>query len=221
MSESDDFDQDINDLHGGFSWADAWQTVFFTFDCIALAFSLLFYFCIVKVMAKNSSLTHSVIYIFIVYTFVTLLVDIGLILEQFMSNFGYQFHSTGICQFVTFVTLGNRLLQAYGVLLLLYISLVIMLLKSKKVENFVTKTMALPILALILLFLELIFALPPAMNIKGSSHGKYCHYIGTFSTRRTTNWLFQVILPYFAPLALAIGPVIKIVLRLRQPNRSS
>ena len=101
MSESDDFDQDINDLHGGFSWADAWQTVFFTFDCIALLFGLLFYLCVVRVMAKNSNKESSVIYLFITFTFVTFLVDIGLILEQFMSNFGYQFHSTAICQFVS------------------------------------------------------------------------------------------------------------------------
>ena len=219
MSESDDFDQDINDLHGGFSWADAWQTVFFTFDCIALSFSLLFYLCVVRVMAKNSSKESSVIYLFIVFIFVTHLVDIGLTIEQFMSNFGYQFHSTGICQFVTFVTLGNRLLQAYAVLILLYISLSMMLLKSKKVENFVT-TMA-PVIALILVILELLFALPPALNIQGSSHGKYCHYSGTYGTRRITNWFFQVILPYFAPLALAIFPVIKIVLRLRQPNSTT
>ena len=132
---SEDFESDINDLHGGFSWADAWVTVFFVFESLVLMTSLLFYLCLLRVMAKNSQKEASINYLFLLFFFVTFLVDVGLVLEQFLSNFGHQWHSTSTCQFVTFVTLGNRLLQAFGVLSLLYLTLTMMLLKSKKIEN--------------------------------------------------------------------------------------
>ena len=209
-----DFDSELNDLHGGFSWADAWVTVFFVFECIILTLSLALYLCLLRVMARNSHKETSITYQFLGLFFVTFLVDFGLVLEQFMSNFGHQWHSTSTCQFVTFVTLGNRLLQAFGVLSLLYLSLAIMWLKSKKIENMARTWM--PLLLLILLILELIFALPPALDIQGSAHGGFCLYTDSYNHRRLSSWLFQVIFPYYFPLLVAIFPILKITLQLRR-----
>ena len=213
MSGDDGFESDLNDLHGGFSWADAWVTVFFVFESLVLLISLLCYLCLLRVMAKNSAKEASINYLFLIFFFITFLVDVGLVLEQFLSNFGHQWHSTSTCQFVTFVTLGNRLLQAFGVLSLLYLTLTMMWLKSKKIENLARTLM--PVLVLVLIVLELIFALPPAMNIQGSAHGGYCLYTDPYTNRRLSNWLFQVIFPYYAPLLAALFPLIKISLQLR------
>ena len=128
---SKDFDRDYNDLHGGYSWADAWQTVFFTFDILALAASLTLYLCFLKALAKQQDQKLSVINTFILFYFMTLLVDLGLILESFMSNYGLQTHSTAICQFVTFVTIGNRILQGFTVLVMLYFTLATTMLKRQ------------------------------------------------------------------------------------------
>ena len=91
--------------------------------------------------------------------------------ENFMSNFGLQSHTTGICQFVTFVILGNRLLQAFGVIALSYYSWAMMIFKTKRIENLVRQFFVFIIGGLILL--EMIFALPPASNLQGTAHFKY------------------------------------------------
>ena len=74
----------------------------------------------------------------------------------------------GICRFVTFVIIGNRLLQAFGVIALSYYSWTVMVYKTKKIENLVRQFFLFIIGGLIIL--EMIFALPPAMNLQGSDH---------------------------------------------------
>ena len=92
---SDEVDQDNNDLHGGFKWANMWQTIFFVLQIIVMLFSLALNLCLIKSMARNSSKEASVIYLTLIFFFFTSLVDSGLIMENFMSIYGLQSHSTG------------------------------------------------------------------------------------------------------------------------------
>ena len=85
-----------------------------------------------------------------------------------MANQGYQSHTTGICQFVTFVMIGNRLLQSFGVIALSYFTWTIVIFKTKKIENMVRQFF--PFIIGGFIILEIIFAIPPAMNLEGTPH---------------------------------------------------
>lgn len=45
---SDEVQRDAFDLNGGFRWANQWQAVFFTFDCMAMLVSLVLNFCLIR-----------------------------------------------------------------------------------------------------------------------------------------------------------------------------
>ena len=67
-----------------------------------------------------------------------------------------------------------------------------------------------------LIVLEIIFALPPSLNARGSSHGRHCLYVDDgFTTTRLTGWLYYVLLPYFIPLFLASYPLVKIFIKVK------
>ena len=53
------------------------------------------------------------LYFFLLFIFFTSLVDDALIIEYFMTVFGHQSHTTTVCQFLTFTSMGNRLLQVW------------------------------------------------------------------------------------------------------------
>ena len=57
------------------------------------------------------SLQETPLYFFLLFIFFTSLVDDALIIEYFMAVFGHQSHTTTVCQFLTFASIGNRLLQ--------------------------------------------------------------------------------------------------------------
>mgnify|MGYP001180545737 CR=1 FL=1 len=63
----------------------------------------------------------------------------------------------------------------FAVLALLYLTLAMMEINLAKVEAIARKF--LPLLFLGLIVLEIIFALPPSLNVKGSSHGRHCLYV--------------------------------------------
>ena len=60
---------------------------------------------------NGNNLQETPIYFFLFFLFFTSLVDDALIIEYFMSVFGHQLHTTTVCQFLTFTSIGNRLLQ--------------------------------------------------------------------------------------------------------------
>lgn len=210
----DEFEQDNSDLYGGFAWADRWQTVFFIFDVLVMLTSFFCYVCLLRAMARHSIKENSIIYLFLVFFYFTSLVDFALILEFYMSIYVHQYKSNDTCRFISFVTTGNRLLQVFAVLALLYLTLAMMEINLAKVEAIARKF--LPLLFLGLIVLEIIFALPPSLNVKGSSHGRHCLYVDDdFNTVRLTGWLYSVLLPYFIPLLLAIYPMVKIFLKIK------
>lgn len=210
-------EQDNNDLYGGFRWADNFQVFFFVVDCLIMLLSLVINFCLLKVMARNQTKESSIVYRFLVFFFFTSLIDDALLVEFFIAIFENQFNSTQICQFVRFVTLGNRLLQVFGVLAMLYLSLAMLELKSVKVENLIRK--CLPLLFVGLVILEFIFALPPALNTRGTAHARHCVYIEDSNvTLSLTGWLYNVLFPYFIPLVVSVYPFAKIFAKVRQPG---
>lgn len=170
-------------------------------------------FC--RAIARNSSKETSIVYLFLVFFFVVSLVDDALIVTFFMSIYGHHnYKSTTSCRFISFVTIGNRLLQAFGVITLLYLSFALLKLKSKRIENQVRKF--LPVIFVGLLIVEVIFALPAAFNTEASSSGR-CQYINNAGTV-AVGWLYYVILPYFLPLFICMYPFVRIAWIVKNPE---
>lgn len=131
-----------------------------------------------------------------------------------MANQGYQSHTTGICQFVTFVMIGNRLLQSFGVIALSYFTWTIVIFKTKKIENMVRQFF--PFIVGGFIILEIIFAIPPAMNLEGTPHKGWCKYKNyDFHSTILVNWLYYVLFPYFIPLILCAYPFGYVLYKLR------
>ena len=208
-------EQDENDFVSGTPIANIWQVIFFTLDCIVMLISLFLNMCLVRAVARNIH-KETPLYFFMLFIFFTSLVDDALIIEHFMTLFGHQQHTTTICQFFMFVTLGNRLLQVNTVLALLYYSWVMMEQKRTIIEQNVK--LFFPLIIIGLIILEIIFASGPAAQVRGSQDGSYCLYNdwATEYTQRITGWLFMVIFPYYLPLAIAIFPILRITRRLRR-----
>ena len=213
----DTLEQDNNDLYGGFRWANNFQTFFFIVDCMIMVIGLTLNFCLLRVMARHQTKDTSIVYRFLVFFFLTSLVDYALLTEFFIAILVHQFHSTFICRFVRFATLGNRLLQVFGILASLYLALAMIELKSVKVENLIRRF--LPGLFLGLVILETIFALPPAINTRGTAHARHCVYEDNSMTNVSLiGWLYNVLFPYFIPLVLAIYPFTKIFMKIKKPG---
>ena len=70
--------------------------------------------------------------------------------------------------------IGNRLLQSFGVIALSYFTWTMMIFKTKKIENMVRQFF--PFIMLALVLLEIIFAIPPAMNLEGTPHKGNIYY---------------------------------------------
>ena len=79
---NDDVDRDNNDLHGGFRWANMWQTVFFVLQCMVMLVSLALNMCLIKAMARNNTKEASVIYLSLMFFFFTSIVDVGLVMGK-------------------------------------------------------------------------------------------------------------------------------------------
>ena len=216
---TDDVEQDNSDFKGGYSssWATMWQSVFFSLDLIVMLISLVLNLCLLRAMARNTMKETSVLYMWIVFLFFTSLVDDAVIIGSFMTLHGHLIHTTDVCRMTEFVYIGNKLLQAFSVLGLLYYAWFMLEFKSKAVENKVRTFM--PFILLGLIVLEVMFTIPQTMNVKGSLHSQFCLYTNdSITTRRLTGWLYQVLFPYYIPLILSVLPVTKILLKLRQPD---
>ena len=215
MSASAGVDQDENDFVSGTPIANIWQVIFFSLDCIVMIISLLLNMCLVRAVARNIY-KETPLYFFILFIFFTSLVDDALIIEHFMTLFGHQQHSTSICQFFMFATLGNRLLQVNTVLAMLYYSWICLEQKKTSIEQNVKLFFPLVILGLILI--EIIFASGPASQVRGSNNYSKCLYKDgiTEDSQRVTGWLYMVLFPYYLPLVISIFPFFRITSRLRQ-----
>ncbi len=165
-------------------------------------------------MARNRTKESSIAFIFLLFFFFTSLVDDALIVSNFMTLLGYRASTTAACRFSHFVHLGNHLLQVFGVIALLYLTMTLLELKSKRMENQARKL--LPLLFAGLLVLEVVFALPPAFNVKAK--GKHCVYIDSTTGTVVTGWLDEVLLPYFIPFLICMYPFVKIVYQVKKPD---
>ena len=215
MSANAGVDQDENDFASVTPIANIWQVIFFSLDCIVMLISLFLNMCVVRAVARNIH-KETPLYFFILFIFFTSLVDDALIIEHFMTLFGHQQHTTSICQFFMFVTLGNRLLQVNTVLAMLYYSWVILEQKRTIIEQNVK--LFFPLIIVGLIIVEILFASAPASQVRGSQDFSHCLYKDgvTEYSQRVTGWLFMVIFPYYLPLAIAIFPILRITNRLRR-----
>ena len=151
--------QDENDFSSGTPIANIWQVIFFSLDCIVMLISLFLNMCLVRAIARNIY-KETPLYFFILFLFFTSLVDDALIIEHFMTLFGHQQHTTSICQFFMFTTIGNRLLQVNTVLALLYYSWICLEQKKTSIEQNVK--LFFPLILVGLIIVEIIFASAPA-----------------------------------------------------------
>lgn len=213
---SDEVERDSFDLNGGFRWANQWQAVFFTFDCMAMLVSLVLNFCLIRSMARHHK-ESSITYLFLIFFFALSLVDDAIILGAFMSIFNgsrHQHKSVAFCRFVSFVVTGNRLLQAIGVVTMLYLTYAVLELKSKRIETLIRRY--LPLVFAGLVVFEVILAVPQAFNIDASDG--HCQYVGDGAILHTIGWLYNVLLPYFIPLLVSLYPFVRISWTVKRRN---
>ena len=209
MATNTGVEQDENDFSSTTPIANIWQVIFFSLDCIVMLVSLFLNMCLVRAIARNIY-KETPLYFFILFIFFTSLVDDALIIEHFMTLFGHQQHTTSICQFFMFTTIGNRLLQVNTVLALLYYSWICLEQKKTSIEQNVK--LFFPLILVGLILVEIIFASAPASQVRGSKDHSKCLYKDDVSenSQRITGWLYMVAFPYYVPLAISIFPVFRI-----------
>ena len=141
-----------------------------------------------------------------------------------MAKFGHFSYTDTNCKLVTFIIYGNRILQVSTAMTMLVYNTLATYLKTTKFQ-LMTKRY-LPVIVLFLLLLETLLVLYPTLGVRSSLGNQNCQFIRTdMGSRMTISWLYTVLLPYFLPLVLAVGPVIYLALRLREgliiePQRS-
>ena len=219
MATNTGVEQDENDFSSTTPIANIWQVIFFSLDCIVMLVSLFLNMCLVRAIARNIY-KETPLYFFILFIFFTSLVDDALIIEHFMTLFGHQQHTTSICQFFMFTTIGNRLLQVNTVLALLYYSWICLEQKKTSIEQNVK--LFFPLILVGLILVEIIFASAPASQVRGSKDHSKCLYKDDVSenSQRITGWLYMVAFPYYVPLAISIFPVFRIATRLRKGSEA-
>ena len=214
---TDDVDQDQSDFSGISRWALMWQAIFFVMDLVVMAISLVLNLCLLRGMARNPQ-KETTVYWLLMWLFFTSLVDDALLVGQFIKLYNTDLiHSTALCQFETFVVLGNRVLQVLTLLFLVYYAWIQTEFKKTAIENKTKQFLPLVILTLVLA--EVLVAIGPAMNVRSQANVKKCYYVDDSAyTRSVTGWLYLVIFPYFLPLVLASFPMIRIAMKLRNAS---
>ena len=101
------------------------------------------------------------------------------------------------------------------VLSLLYYNLAATLLKTTRFVLLVKRYF--PLIILLLLLLELVLAIDPALNVQAGLGGQLCVFVNKdWSVERRHGLLYNSIFPYILPLVMAIFPIIKLSVKLKE-----
>jgi len=203
-------EQDEFDIQHGLH--SVWAISFGVLYLLVMSISIILYMLTVRAIAKNGR-RENVTYFLVLFLFFTALVEYALIIEEFMSRFGYFLFTNINCQLFTYTLYGNRILQVSIILTMLYYNLLAVFLKTARFELNVKRFF--PFLVLGLLLLEMVLVLKPTLNMRASIAQQWCEFVDRDS-RVTDGWLYSVLFPYFLPLVTAIGPSIYLTLRLKE-----
>ena len=104
-----DVDSDVSDFNPS-RWSEMWLPVFFSLEVIVMVVSFGLNLCLLRAVAqKANQQKETPVYLFILWLFFTKLVEDAVIVGQFIKYEAPEFnHTTAMCQFETFVVLGNR-----------------------------------------------------------------------------------------------------------------
>lgn len=212
-----DVENEESDFSAGVRWANAWQAMFFSLYCIVMLISLALFFCLVRAVAKLKERKETPIYFFLFFLFFISLVEDSLIIQQFIMIYHKTKHTNTLCQLFSFVVYGNKCLQAFTVLALLTYTFVFVQFKRTVIEQRAKRFF--PLIVIVLLVFELLFAIWPALNVRASSSEQFCYHVdASYSNQRRTGWLYLVLYPYFIPVMMAVFPVVKLALKLRDKS---
>ena len=104
-----DVDYDLSDFNGGTRWSEMWLPIFFSLEVVVMVVSFGLNLCLLRGVAKNNQQKETPVYLFILWLFFTKLVEDAVIVGQFIKYEAPEYnHTTAMCQFETFVVLGNR-----------------------------------------------------------------------------------------------------------------
>ena len=102
-------DSDVSDFNGASRWSEMWLPIFFSLEVVVMAVSFGLNLCLLRAVAKNGQQKETPVYLFILWLFFTKLVEDAVIVGQFIKYEAPKYnHTTAMCQFETFVVLGNR-----------------------------------------------------------------------------------------------------------------
>jgi len=203
-------EQDEFDIQQGLQ--SVWAITFGVLYLLVMSISICLYLLTVRAVAKNGR-RENVTYFLVFFLFFTALVEYALIIEEFMSRFGYFLFTNMNCQLFTYTLYGNRILQISIVLSILYYNLLAVYLKTARFELNMKRYF--PIFVLVLLLLEMFIVLKPTLNMRASIAEQWCEFVDRDS-RVLDGWLYSVLFPYFLPLVASIGPSIYLTLRLKE-----
>ena len=103
-----DVDSDVSDFNPS-RWSEMWLPVFFSLEVVVMVVSFGLNLCLLRAVAQNNQQKETPVYLFILWLFFTKLVEDAVIVGQFIKYEAPEFnHTTAMCQFETFVVLGNR-----------------------------------------------------------------------------------------------------------------
>jgi len=203
-------EQDEFDIQQGLQ--SVWAITFGVLYLLVMSISVFLYLLVVRAVARNGR-RENVTYFLIFFLFFTALVEFALIIEEFMSRFGYFLFTNINCQLFTYTLYGNRILQICIVLGILYYNLLAVYLKTARFELLSKRYF--PVLVVLLLLLEMVIVLRPTLNMRASIAEQWCEFVDQ-SRRIPDLWLYSVLFPYFLPLVASIGPAIYLTLRLKE-----
>jgi len=215
---TDEVDSDQSDFNGGTSRGtkfhlELWLPIFFTMEVLVMLVSFVLNVLLLRAVAKNR-LKETPVYMFIMWLFFTKLVDDAVIIGQFIKyqqpNYS---HTTTLCQFASFVVLGNRILQVNSVLTMVYYSWLHLEFKKTIIERRMKQFF--PLVILSLLILELVMVIGPAVNVRASQTHQRCYYA---VDTKVPGWLYYWVFPYILPLVLASLPALRIASKLRNAS---
>jgi len=189
-----------------------WAITFGVFYLLVMSISIVLYLLTVRAIAKNGR-RENVTYFLVMFLFFTALVEFALVIEEFMSRFGYFLFTNINCQLFTYTVYGNKILQVSILLTMLFYNTLAVYLKTARFELNMKRFF--PLLVLGLLLLEMFLVMKPTANMRASIAQQWCEFIDK-DNRVVDGWLYSVLFPYFIPLVASIGPSIYLTLRLKE-----
>lgn len=208
-------ESDENDFNGRSSWANSWQTMFFSLYCIVMFFSLFFYLCLLRAIALGNRSKETPTYFFMVLLFFTSLVEDALVIQQFITLHHDSVHTPVTCRLFTYVLFGNKILQPLIVMTMLIYTYLLVEMKNTPVQQKTKEYF--PMLVLVMWGIELFLTIWPTMNVTSGATGQYCYHIDdSYETERRTGWLYHLIFPFILPLVIGLVPALLILNKLRR-----